>query len=140
MPTFFKPLGLLTGVFGDLFSLSETVFRLLPLDLCLSTVAGDEQASGYLKSFHTACADYMARLPTGTLTTHDHGVINGCFHFYPQTVATALQALVAQHPHVINESTAKAIAIGLRYKREQRMPMINSTWDDLVHEDWLPAA
>lgn len=139
LPSLFP--GLLTGVYVDLFSVAQTMLELLPLDLCLSMLGNNTHLRHLFSTFGTKCRDFMQRVNQGpVLTMADYTDMQNIFAAYPIVVATMLEALVAQHPEVISLNTAKAIAIGLRYKREERLPVIHTAWEDLVHEPWLPAA
>jgi hypothetical protein len=139
LPSLFPDL--FTGVYVDLFAVSRTMLELLPLDLCLSMLGNNTHLRNLLSTFGTKCQNYMQRVNQGhPVTMTDCTDMQDIFSAYPIVVSTMLEALVVHHPEVISLNTAKAIAMGLRYNREQRLPMLHTAWDDLVHEPWLPAA
>jgi hypothetical protein len=128
-------------VYVDLFAVSRTMLELLPLDLCLSMLGNNTYLRDLVSTFGTKCQNFTQRVNQGpALTVVDYTDMQDMYSAYPTVVSTMLEALVVHHPEVISLNTAKAIAIGLRYKREQRLPMLHTAWDDLVHEPWLPAA
>jgi hypothetical protein len=66
----------------------------------------------------------------------DHADQVQLYTYYPRTVARALSNLTTNGAEVINVCTAKAIAIGLSFEREKRLPMIETAWDDLADLEW----
>lgn len=105
----------------------------------MAALADFPTAQRYVLEYPRLCAAYMGkfnRADMAPLTMDDHADQVQLYKHYPRTVARALLNLTNGGAEVINENTAKAIAIGLSFKREKRLPLIETAWEDLAGLEW----